>query len=105
MHMMLAALERLEEFEQLLAAMDGGRCPAAVSGLAAVHRAQFGAAIYAKTDRSVVLVCADESEGDRLARDLSALTGQPVPVLTARMSLDVTGSSAERLFNGLKTSG
>ncbi len=32
----------------------------------------------------MVLVCADEGEGERLARDLRALTGTPVPVLTAR---------------------
>ncbi|MBE6972523.1 MAG: transcription-repair coupling factor [Ruminococcaceae bacterium] len=84
MELLLKALEPLEEFKQLLAAMDNGRCPAAVSGLAAVHRAHFAAAVYRATDRSVVLVCADESEGDRLAHDLSALTGQAVPVLTAR---------------------
>jgi len=84
MDLLLSALEGLDEFDQLLAAMDNGRCPAAVSGLAAVHRAHFGAAIHRKTDRPVVLVCADESEADRLARDLAALTGQMVPVLTAR---------------------
>jgi len=84
MELLLTALEQLDEFKQLLAAMDNGRCPAAVSGLAAVHRAHFGAAVYRITGRPVVLVCADESEGDRLARDLSALTGQPVSVLTSR---------------------
>ena len=84
MDVLLSALERLPEFEQLLTAMNGGQCPAAVSGLAAVHRAHFAAAIRRRTGRSVVLVCADESEGDRLARDLAALTGQAVPVLTAR---------------------
>ena len=84
MELLLRALEQLDEFKQLLAAMDNGRCPAAVSGLAAVHRAHFGAAVYRTTGRPVVLVCADESEGDRLAHDLSALTGLPVPVLTAR---------------------
>ena len=84
MDVLLSALERLPEFEQLLSAMEAGRCPAAVSGLAAVHRAHFAAALRRKTGRPVVLVCADEGEGERLARDLSALSGQPVPVLCAR---------------------
>ena len=72
MEVLLSALEGLEEFEQLLTAMDNGRCPAAVSGMAAVHRAHFAAAIHCKTGRSVVLVCADESEADRLARERRA---------------------------------
>ena len=84
MELLLTALEGLSEFEQLLAAMDSGRCPAAVSGLAAVHRAHFAAAIHNKTGRPTVLVCADEGEADRLAVDLTALSGKPVPVLTSR---------------------
>ena len=56
MELLLSALEQLSEFEQLLSAMEAGRCPAAVSGLAAVHRAHFAAALHRKTDRPVVLV-------------------------------------------------
>ena len=77
-------LERVPEFEQLLAAMDNGQCPAAVSGLSAVHRAHFAAAIRERTGRSVVVVCADEGEAERMARDLAALTGERLPVLTSR---------------------
>ena len=84
MELLLRALEQLNEFQQLLAAMDNGQCPAAVSGLAAVHRAHFAAAIHRCTGRPVVMVCADEGEADRLARDLGALTGERVPVLSAR---------------------
>lgn len=39
-------------------------------------RAHFAAGVYARTGRPVVLVCADEGEGERLARDLESLTGQ-----------------------------
>ncbi len=84
MERLLTALEQLPEFEQLLSAMEAGRCPAAVSGLAAVHRAHFAAAIHCKTGRPVVLVCADEAEADRLANDLAALSGRSVPVLPPR---------------------
>ena len=77
-------LTKVPEFEQLLAAMDNGQCPAAVSGLSAVHRAHFAAAIRARTGQSVVVICADESESERMAKDLSALTGENVPVLSSR---------------------
>ena len=77
-------LNNVPEFGQLLAAMDSGRCPVALSGLSAVHRAHFAAGVYARTGRPVVLVCADEGEGERLARDLESLTGQRVPVLAPR---------------------
>ena len=77
-------LNNVPEFGQLLAAMDSGRCPVALSGLSAVHRAHFAAGVYARTGRPVVLVCADEGEGERLARDLESLTGRRVPVLAPR---------------------
>ena len=84
MKLLTAALTRLPEFQELLAAMEGGRCPAALSGVAAVHRAHIAAGVGLETGRPVVVVCADEGEGERLARDLSAFAEQPVPVLTPR---------------------
>ena len=84
MKLLTAALSRLPEFEQLLAAVEGGRCPAALSGAAAVHRAHITAALGLKTGRPVVAVCADEREADRLARDLAAFSGEAVPVLAPR---------------------
>ena len=35
MQLLTAALSRLPEFQQLLTALEGGRCPAALSGAAA----------------------------------------------------------------------
>ena len=84
MKLLTAALNRIPEFQQLLSAMEGGRCPVALSGVAAVHRTHIAAGVGLMTGRPVVVVCADEGEGDRLARDLSAFAGQPVPVLTPR---------------------
>ncbi len=84
MKLLTAALSRLPEFQQLLSALEGGRCPAALSGAAAIHRVHTAAAIGLMSGRPVVLVCADEGEGERLAADLAALSGQPVPVLTPR---------------------
>ena len=84
MQLLTAALSRLSEFQQLLTALEGGRCPAALSGVAAIHRAHIAAGLALKTGRPVVVVCADESEGERMARDLTALSGKPVPMLTPR---------------------
>ena len=84
MQLLTAALSRLPEFQQLLTALEGGRCPAALSGAAAIHRAHIAAGLALKTGRPVVVVCADESEGERMARDLAALSGKPVPMLTPR---------------------
>jgi len=84
MKVLTSILHGLPEYRRLLAAIDNGGCPAAVSGLAAVHRAHFAAGIAQDTGRSVVLVCADEPEGERLARDMEALTGVSAKLLTAR---------------------
>ncbi len=74
----------LPEFRKLLAAIDNGRCPVALSGLAPVHRAHFAAAVRAATGRSVVMVCADEEEVQRMERDLAAFTGETVTCLWGR---------------------
>ena len=84
MKLLTAALSRLPEIQQLLAALEGGRSPAALSGAAAIHRAHIAAGIGLLTRRPVVVVCADEREGARLAQDLAAFAGVPVPVLGSR---------------------
>ena len=84
MKLITAALRQLPEFDQLLAAIEAGRSPAALSGVAAIHRAHIGAALRLITQRPVMVVCADESEADRMAGDLASLAGCPVPILTNR---------------------
>ena len=81
----LAAMAaEIEEFQRLAAAVDGGGCPAAFTGLSPVHRAHMAAGLRQALGRSVVVLCADEAEADRMARDLAFLTGEPVRTLTAR---------------------
>ena len=77
-------LNDLPEFQKLLAAIENGRCPVAVSGLAPVHRAHFAAALRQTAKAPVVMVCADEEEAERLERDLEAMTGEKALRLTAR---------------------
>ena len=81
---LLSALNDIPEYRSLLAAIDNGACPAAFSGLSAVHRAHFAAGIRQELDRPVVVVCADEGEAERMARDLAALSGEAVRTLSAR---------------------
>ncbi len=84
MQKLLDALTALPEFQQLSAALDGGASPAAVSGLALVHRAWFAAALREQSRRPVVMLCADEADCQRLAADLKALSGEEVLTLPAR---------------------
>ena len=81
---LLSALNDIPEYRSLLAAIDNGACPAAFSGLSAVHRAHFAAGIRQELGRPVVVVCADEGEAERMARDLAALSGEEVRTLSAR---------------------
>ncbi len=89
-------LDRVPEFGRLLAALDAGRSPAAVSGLSPVHRAHFAAGLMERTGRPVVMVCADESEAVRIGGDITALTGVPATLLTAREFLFQDGAVASR---------
>ena len=84
MRQLLGALNRIPEFTQLCAAVDNGACPAAVSGLSPIHRAHFAAGLRQELGRPVVVICADESECRRMARDIAALTGETVPALPVR---------------------
>ncbi len=84
MELLRSVVKELPEFRELAAALEGGKFPAAVSGLGAVHRAHFAAALGEETGRPIVVVCAGEGEAGRMAADLTALTGRETPVLAAR---------------------
>ncbi len=81
---MLSALLNIPEAKSLVEAVERGGCPAAVTGLANVHRAQFAAMLSLETKRPLVMVCSDESEANRLAEDLQVLTGMLPRKLFAR---------------------
>ena len=97
MKLLTAAFSRLPEFQQLLSALEGGRSPMALSGAAAIHRVHAAAAIGLTTQRPVVVICAGESEGEKLARDLGAFAaGTAVPVLGPRDFTFHNASSVSR---------
>ena len=84
MEAFLKKLNTIPEVAELVARVEEGGCPAAVTGLAGVHRAQFGAAVMTATKRPAVFVCGDEREAHTLAADITALTGQQPVLLLAR---------------------
>ena len=96
MKLLTSIVNQIPEFQKLLAAIDGGGCPAAVSGLSPIHRAHFAAAIRQATGRPVVLVCADEREGERLRSDLTAFTDEQALTLTAREFVFHESAAASR---------
>lgn len=84
MKQLIQILSRLPEYQELIAQLDAGRSPIGVSGLSAIHRAQMAAALQAQLDCPVVLLCPDENEGQKLAGDLRAFTGEEPLFLVGR---------------------
>ena len=80
----LKKLQTLPEAEELLRRIEGGGCPAAVTGLQPVQRSCIGAAVSRGAERSAVFLCGDEREARQLAGDLLTLTGEEAVVLAAR---------------------
>ena len=81
---LLHILQQVPQFPALAEALEKGQSPAAVSGLARIHRAHFAAGLGTALDRPVVLVCADEEEAAQLGRDITAFTGWSVAQLGGR---------------------
>ena len=80
----LQQLQTIPEAAELFRRVDGGGCPAAVSGLQPVQRACVGAAVARGTGRPAVFVCGDEREARQLTADLAALTAQAPVLLLSR---------------------
>ncbi len=96
MEKLLDILDRVPEFGELVRRIDGGGCPVAVSGLAPVHRAHFAAALGRATGRPVVLLCADEGECKRMAKDVAAFSGKEVSLLPGREFVFHAAASVSR---------
>ena len=63
---------------------ESGRLPALISGLSAVHRAHFIAALRKKTGLPVAVVAPEETSALALIADLRALTGEEIPLISGR---------------------
>ena len=64
--------------------LESGRLPARISGLPASGRALLAASMHAQLNAPVLAVCPDEAAAELFQKDLTALLGQDVPLLTAR---------------------
>ena len=84
MRELLRTLSHIPEMKTLRQAVESGGCPAVITGTAPIHRATLSAALAQETGRPLVMICADETEAQRLAEDLTALLEQPVVRLFAR---------------------
>ena len=96
MELLLKKLLEIPEAASLAEAVEKGGCPAAVTGLSSVHKAQITAALAHGTGRPLVMVCADEAEAGRLAGDLETLLGVPALRLYARELFVRAGAVASR---------
>ena len=96
MKLLLNILEKVPDYLRLESALENGRSPVEVSGLSPVHRAHFAAGLLERLGMPVVLVCADEAECNRLAADVTALTGEPATLIGAREFLFHQGAVASR---------
>ena len=84
------------EAAALPALLESGRLPARISGLPASARALLAASMHAQLDAPVLAVCPDEAAAELFQKDLSALLGQNVPLLTARDYTFYTVESVSR---------
>ncbi len=84
MKQLISIASRLREAQRLLAAVDAAACPVAMSGTAPVHRAHLISLLRQEQGRSVLVLCADDAECEKMARDLSALLGEKVLTLPSR---------------------
>ena len=96
MKLLLDILQQIPDYLRLESALESGRSPVEVSGLSPVHRAHFAAGLLSRLDLPVVLVCAGEGECERLAADVTALTGIPATMIGAREFLFHEGAVASR---------
>ena len=96
MELLLKKLLEIPEAAALAEAVERGDCPAAVTGLSPVHKAQMAATLARAGGRPLVMVCADEGEASRLAGDLETLLGVPALRLFARELFVHAGAVASR---------
>ncbi|MBQ1398296.1 MAG: hypothetical protein IIY89_07360, partial [Clostridia bacterium] len=65
--------ESTEEYKSLVNSIKNHRLPAAVTGLAAIHKNHFTAALSRTLKRKILFIAADESEAVRLCDDLGKM--------------------------------
>ncbi|MDO5445512.1 MAG: transcription-repair coupling factor [Eubacteriales bacterium] len=84
---------------------EGGRLPALISGLSAVHRANLAAALEDEFQGKMFVVCPDDTSAENFAADLRAMLDESIEVLGMRdfsfYPLEAASRQAEQ--NRIKT--
>ena len=84
MKALINELLKEEEIGKLAAAVDGGLCPAVISGVSPVHKAAVLASVMENTGLPACVVCSDDMEAKRFASDILTFTGKKAHILTGR---------------------
>lgn len=96
MDILIKSLTNDEGFSRVILAIDGGKCPALLSGTGALPRAHATAALSSVTGRPIVAICSDESEARKFASDLASFTGKDIKLLTGRDFVFYNAESVSR---------
>ena len=104
--MLTQSIQSTAEYQKLLGAVQGNKCPAALFGLPPAARAQVLSALAADIARPFILLCPGEAEATRFAQDLTAL-GVSAGVYPARDPVlrNIEGQSHEYEYRRLQVLG
>ena len=83
MEKLLATLNHIPEFKQLLACVRG-RESAAVTGIGQINRSHMIAALCKETAKPMVIICQDDIAARKTQEELKCFLGETVPVLPGR---------------------
>ncbi len=89
-----SGLAGLPAYQQLCAAVRGGRGPVSVIGPAHIHKALLAAGLKESLGRRLVLLTSDEAEASRLAADVSAFGLRTLLLPARELSLRVMESAS-----------
>ncbi|MCI2160460.1 MAG: transcription-repair coupling factor [Oscillospiraceae bacterium] len=73
MKLLTNAFQNLPEYTALITALREKRAPIACTGLTGIHKAALISALCEQSGKPAIVVCGDESEGNRLQSDLESL--------------------------------
>ena len=73
MKLIRGALKRWKDYSRLEQAVKEGAVPAAVTGLAGIHKCCLIASLWKETGRRALILAADEAEAQRFLEDLTSL--------------------------------
>jgi len=97
-------LEQHPLYRQLMQAIESGRTPLSISGMAECHKSHFSASLAESLQRPLLLIAHDEATALRMARDMEVLGDLPVYNYPSRdfVLLGMDGASAEYEHQRLK---